>query len=142
MKTYELRSPEDIAALTEEWGFLPFSQGKFPAFPSRSAAHRSCGFQKKRMAHGNGKGLLPEADAAYMGNSSAAGQALSAGSGFPTLPISVGMDMTLTPVMTTGLRPARIRRSITRWPSAAHCSQKSSSAFAITGRAGTPALTR
>ena len=24
MKTYELRSPEDIAALTEEWGFLPF----------------------------------------------------------------------------------------------------------------------
>ena len=28
MKTYELRSPEDIAALTEEWGFLPFFAGE------------------------------------------------------------------------------------------------------------------
>ena len=27
MKTYKLRSPEDIAALTEEWGFLPFFAG-------------------------------------------------------------------------------------------------------------------
>ena len=32
MKTYELRSPEDIAALTEEWGFLPFFAGKIPGF--------------------------------------------------------------------------------------------------------------
>ena len=27
MKTYELRSPEAIAALTEKWGFLPFFAG-------------------------------------------------------------------------------------------------------------------
>ena len=32
MKTYELRSPEDIAALTEEWGFLPFFAGEIPGF--------------------------------------------------------------------------------------------------------------
>ena len=31
-KTYELRSPEDIAALTEEWGFLPFFAGEIPGF--------------------------------------------------------------------------------------------------------------
>ena len=30
MKTYELRSPEDIAALAEEWGFLPFFAGEPP----------------------------------------------------------------------------------------------------------------
>ena len=32
MKTYELRSPEDIAALAEEWGFLPFFAGEIPGF--------------------------------------------------------------------------------------------------------------
>ena len=32
MKTYELRSPEDIAALTEECGFLPFFAGEIPGF--------------------------------------------------------------------------------------------------------------
>ena len=32
MKTYELRNPEDIAALTEEWGFLPFFAGEIPGF--------------------------------------------------------------------------------------------------------------
>lgn len=32
MKSFELRSPEDIAALTEAWGFLPFFAGEIPGF--------------------------------------------------------------------------------------------------------------
>ena len=51
MKTYELRSPEDIAALTEEWGFLPFFAGEIPGFSAALQAQsavrtplRSSGF--------------------------------------------------------------------------------------------------
>lgn len=143
MKTYELRSPEDIAALTEEWGFLPFFAGEIPGFSVEECCPPELWFSEEEDGPWEWKGPVARSGRCVYGKFFGGRAGFISREWLPDFANFRRDGYDFDARYDDGLASSKDKTVYDTVAGArAHCSQKSSSAFAITERAGTPALTR